>query len=131
MALLVNNFYSWKRRNEAGILDHGGCAVEKQRGPLATALVVGMIPCPGVVLVMLFAMSLHLLWLGLLLAFIMISGMAVTISAVVVVGVTGKNMFLGVLERRGKMVDVADRIFNVVAALIVTALGLTFLAAAV
>jgi len=131
MALLVKNLYSWNQRTETGISDHAGGTIEKQRGPLATALVVGMIPCPGVVLVMLFAMSLHLLWLGLLLAFIMISGMAVTISAVVVVGVTGKNMFLGALERRGKMVDVADRILNVAAALIVTVLGLTFLAAAV
>jgi len=39
---------------------------------------------------MLFAMSLHMLWLGLLLAFIMIFGMAATISAVVIAGVTGK-----------------------------------------
>jgi len=74
--------------------------MEKQRGPLTTALIVGFIPCPGVVLIMLFAMSLHMLWLGLLLAFIMIFGMAATISAVVIAGVTGKIMLLGALEQK-------------------------------
>jgi ABC-type nickel/cobalt efflux system permease component RcnA len=80
---------------------------------------------------MLFAMSLHMLWLGLLLAVIMIVGMAVTISAVVAAGVTGKSMLLGALDRRNKTVTIVERTLNIAAALIVTILGLTFLAATV
>jgi ABC-type nickel/cobalt efflux system permease component RcnA len=120
MFLLVKNLYSWHRRTETGI-----------SSPLSTALIVGMIPCPGVVLIMLFAMSLHMLWLGLLLAVIMIVGMAVTISAVVAAGVTGKSMLLGALDRRNKTVTIVERTLNIAAALIVTILGLTFLAATV
>ena len=131
MILLAKNFYSWNRRTEPGISNHSGCTEEKQRGPLAAALVVGIIPCPGVVLIMLFAMSLHMLWLGLLLAFIMIFGMAATISAAVIAGVTGKNMLLGALEQKSKMVVVVERTLNTAAALIVTTLGLTLLAATI
>ncbi|MBA7589651.1 hypothetical protein ES708_31739 [subsurface metagenome] len=131
MILLAKNFYSWNRRTEPEILNHSGCAVKKQRGPLAASLIVGIIPCPGVVLIMLFAMSLHMLWLGLLLAFIMIFGMAATISAAVIVGVTGKNMLLGALEQKNKLAVVVERTLNIAAALIVTILGLTFLAATV
>ena len=131
MFLLAKNFYSWNRQTEPEILNHSGRTMEKQRGPLTTALIVGFIPCPGVVLIMLFAMSLHMLWLGLLLAFIMIFGMAATISAVVIAGVTGKNMLLGALEQKSKVVVVVERTLNIAAALTVTTLGLTFLAATV
>ena len=131
MILLAKNFYSWHRRTEPGILNHSGDTVKKQRGPLTAALIVGIIPCPGVVLIMLFAMSLHMLWLGLLLAGIMIFGMAATISAVVIAGVTGKNMLLGTLEQKSKVVVVVERTLNIAAALIVTILGLTLLAATI
>jgi ABC-type nickel/cobalt efflux system permease component RcnA len=131
MFLLVKNLYSWRRRTETGISSHSGSDGVKRNGPLSTALIVGMIPCPGVVLIMLFAMSLHMLWLGLLLAVIMIVGMAVTISAVVAAGVTGKSMLLGALDRRNKTVTIVERTLNIAAALIVTILGLTFLAATV
>jgi len=131
MILLAKNFYSWNRRTEPEILNHSGYAVKKQRGPLTAALIVGIIPCPGVVLIMLFAMSLHMLWLGLLLAFIMIFGMAATISVAVIAGVTGKNMLLGALEQKSKMVVVVERTLNIAAALIVTTLGLTLLAATI
>ena len=131
MGLLAKNFYSWNRRTEPETLNHSGYAMEKQRGPLTAALIVGIIPCPGVVLIMLFAMSLHMLWLGLLLAFIMIFGMAATISAVVIAGVAGKKMLLGALEQKSKITVVVERILNIAAALIVTILGLTFLAATV
>lgn len=131
MILLVKNFYSWNRRTEPDILNHSEYAMKKQRGPLTAALIVGIIPCPGVVLIMLFAMSLHMLWIGLLLAFIMIFGMAVTISAAVIAGVTGKNMLLGALEQKSKMVVVVERTLNIAVALIVTTLGLTLLAATI
>jgi len=44
-----------------------------------------------------------MLWLGLLLAFIMIFGMAATISAVVIAGVAGKKMLLGALEQKVRL----------------------------
>jgi nickel/cobalt exporter len=48
---------------------------------LVTALAIGIAPCPGAVIVLLFALSLGLLSTGLLMVFCMTLGMAVTISA--------------------------------------------------
>jgi len=129
--LLAKNFYSRKRQPEPEILNHSGHAMKKQRGPVAAALIVGIIPCPGVVLIMLFAMSLKMIWLGLLLAFVMIFGMAVTISATVVAVVAGKNMLLGTLEQKNRAVVVVEQTLTITAASIVTILGFTLLAAAI
>ena len=131
IGLLVRNLYGWNRRKEPATADDAGSTMKGRGGPLATALFVGMVPCPGVVLIMLFAMSLGLLWLGLLLALMMILGMAATISAVITVGVTGKNMLLGALARKDTMVVAVERILTTAAALMVTILGLTFLAATI
>jgi ABC-type nickel/cobalt efflux system permease component RcnA len=51
------------------------------KGIFPIAIAVGMIPCPGVVIIMLFTLSQHLLAIGLLLSFFMALGMAMTISA--------------------------------------------------
>ncbi|MCK4793286.1 MAG: hypothetical protein KAV87_56670, partial [Desulfobacteraceae bacterium] len=51
------------------------------KGIFPIAIAVGMIPCPGVVIIMLFTLSHHLLAIGLLLSFFMALGMAMTISA--------------------------------------------------
>ena len=44
------------------------------------ALAVGMVPCPGIVIIMLFALSFDLLWTGIMISFIMALGMAAAIS---------------------------------------------------
>lgn len=129
--LLAKNFHPLNRRTGPERVHQSGHAMEKQRGPVAAALIVGIIPCPGVVLIMLFALSLQMVWLGLILSFVMIFGMAVTISATVITVVTGKNMLLGTLEHKNRSVAVVERILTITAALIVTMLGFTLLAATV
>lgn len=97
--------------------------------PFTIAAAVGMIPCPGVVLVMLFCLSLNQIGLGLILAFFIIFGMAVTISVVGVVGMAGKNLALGALERRPGMAKIMKRIIEMGSASIILALGTLLLAA--
>lgn len=58
---------------------------------LLAAVAFGMIPCPGVVTVMLLAMGLHLTHLGLLMALGITVGMAATTSAAIILVVVGKN----------------------------------------
>jgi len=95
------------------------------------ALAVGMIPCPGVVLVMLFCLSLNTIGLGLLLAFSLTLGMAITISAVGVLALAGKNIALGALEHRHRLAEIFQRGIETAGALSVTVLGLLFLAATI
>ncbi len=114
------------------LLWRGQAGTEERKGySLAMALAVGMIPCPGVVLVMLFSLSLSMVGLGLVLAFFQILGMGVTISALGVAALLGKNLALGVLERNRSLATFAQRGVETAAALCVTAFGLLFLAATI
>ncbi len=129
-ALLTKSIYLWCRRTVIDRRYPDGLTRGRKIGSLATAFVVGMVPCPGVVLVMLFSLSLDMIVLGFLLALSMTLGMAVTISVVVVIGTVGKNLALGALESRRNLAGVAGQVVETLAALMIMALGALFLAAA-
>lgn len=93
---------------------------------MAMGLAVGVIPCPEAVLVMPFCLSLNVVELGLLLAFFLILGMAMTISAVGVAGLAAKNLALGALERRHRIAKMFQRTIESAAAHLVMVLGLLF-----
>lgn len=95
--------------------------------PLFTAVAVGIIPCPGVVMVMLFAMSLDLTWLGIMLGASISFGMALTISMVVITGMSGKAAVFSALSKRTQTIPVLEHAFEALAGLIVACLGLIFL----
>ena len=128
--LLTKSIYLWCRRTVIDRRYPDGYTRGRKIGSLATAFVVGMVPCPGVVLVMLFSLSLDMIGLGFLLALSMTLGMAVTISAVVVIGTIGKNLALGALQRRRDLAGIVGQIIETIAALMIMALGALFLAAA-
>ncbi|QTA87168.1 nickel/cobalt transporter [Desulfonema magnum] len=125
--LLIRSLMSWYRRNNDQ--DQDSCSEESRKGPVVMALILGMVPCPGVVLVMLFSLSLNMPGLGVLLALSLTLGMAVTISAVVVAALASKNFVLGSLERRQRLTHTIELITETTTALLVTSLGLIFLAA--
>ena len=56
-----------------------------------TAAFIGLVPCPGVALVLLFSLSLGIFWVGMLMALFQTLGMAVTISLVTISVVAGKR----------------------------------------
>lgn len=101
---------------------------DKKRNPMVMALAVGMVPCPAVVLVMLFCLSINVIRLGLVLALFVVLGMAMTISAVGIVGLAGKNWVIGALEGKHKLVEMIQRVIETLASFMVMALGLLFLA---
>ena len=129
-ALLTKSIYLWCRRTVSDRRYPDVYIRRRKIGSLATAFVVGMVPCPGVVLVMLFSLSLNMIGLGFFLALSMTLGMAVTISAVVVIGTVGKNLALGALERRRNLLEITGQVIETLAALMIMALGALFLAAA-
>jgi ABC-type nickel/cobalt efflux system permease component RcnA len=129
MGLLARNILRWRRPKASQPPNPKDLSIKSHRGPLALALTVGMVPCPGVVLVMLFCLSLNMVGVGLLLAFGQILGMAVTISAVGVAGVAGKNLALGAVKGKYRVAEVMEKGVETAAALLLTALGLLLLAA--
>jgi ABC-type nickel/cobalt efflux system permease component RcnA len=125
--LLLRSIFLWCRGNRASEIIRP--PENPHRGPLAMALAVGMIPCPGVVLLMLFSLSMNMTGLGLLLGFSMTTGMALTTSVVVGLAVWGKHLTLGRVRNREKLSHIIEQLLETLAALMVTLLGLTFLIA--
>ena len=71
-----------------------------RKGVLAWAVTVGLVPCPAVIMVMLFCLSMDAMILGLLLAACISIGMATTISFVVITIVMGKTGVLGIVSKK-------------------------------
>ncbi len=127
LGILIKSIYRWIKsaKNSSPSFDKS----DKQyfNSPLLSALVVGMIPCPGVVMVMLFALSMNLVGLGIMLGVTLSLGMAITITCVVVIGVLGKTASLGMVAKNSGLVIRLEYLIETIAGLMITCLGLLFL----
>ncbi len=96
-------------------------------GSILPALFIGMIPCPGVVLSVLFCLSLGLPGFGMMLACAITLGMASTLSLVVLTAMAGKAALLAPLSRRFSFAHNAGDILEALAGLILSTLSLMLL----
>ncbi len=92
------------------------------------ALAIGLIPCPAVVMVMLFCLSMDALTLGLVLAVFISLGMAMTISGVVIAVLAGKAGVLQIGSK--KRAQIIEHGVGLVSGMAVTVFGALFLLAA-
>jgi ABC-type nickel/cobalt efflux system permease component RcnA len=100
-----------------------------RKGLVPWALAVGLVPCPAVVMVMLFCLSMDALTLGLVLAVFISLGMALTISTAVIAVLVGK---VGALQiASGKRVEMIEHGVGLVSGMAVTIFGAIFFIAAV
>ncbi|MBX9926629.1 MAG: nickel/cobalt transporter [Hyphomicrobiaceae bacterium] len=99
------------------------------RRALAISLGIGMRPCTGAILLMVFALSQGLLWAGVFATFMMSLGTAITVSLLAVLAVTSRDFALrltgGAESRWGQRLATG---VGVVAAILVIGLGIAGLA---
>ncbi len=99
LAILVKHGYAFVNpAAPTNKVEHSNKAGRKS--VLAWAVTVGLAPCPAVVMVMLFCLSMDAMILGLLLAACISLGMATTISLVVIAIVLGKSGVLSVVAEK-------------------------------
>jgi len=91
------------------------------------AVAVGLVPCPGVIMVLLFCLSMDVLVLGLVLAACIALGMAATISAVVIAASQGKGLILSLLSKGG--LPQVEHLVGALSGVAIATLGGLFLAA--
>jgi ABC-type nickel/cobalt efflux system permease component RcnA len=127
LGILIKSIYKWIKSAKGSHMACNGSHKRHLYGPLLSALVVGMIPCPGVVMIMLFALSMELVGLGILLGISVSIGMALTITCVVVIVISGKNISLGMVARHGSLAITLENLIETIAGLLVASLGLLFL----
>lgn len=92
---------------------------------LPPILALGLIPCPGVIMIMLFCLSLGMLKLGVLLAAVFSLGMALTLASINVIAVLGKRITVGTLAKR--RLELAENIICILCGLAVAAFGIMLL----
>jgi ABC-type nickel/cobalt efflux system permease component RcnA len=119
--LFVHGIYKWiKNKKQRPFLDN-----QKKRlsNPVLSSLVVGIIPCPVVVMVMLFALSMDMITLGIILGLIISLGMALTITLVVLLALSGNVISLTVASRKKNFSEIIEHLIALIAAMAITALG--------
>lgn len=98
-----------------------------QRGMLPIVIAVGIVPCPGVLIIMLFALSRQLLSIGLMLCFFMALGMAMTISAAGILSILAQEGVLKGFCGRNRAQLFIQRGLGIVGPLLIVLLGTTLL----
>jgi len=125
LGILIKNGWEALQRLKAGPVRTPSRPNEKTRGLLPLAMAVGLVPCPGVVMVMLFCLSMGAMTLGLALAACVALGMAATISLVVLAVVTGKAGLLKMMPE-GK-VALVESVVGLLSGIAIALLGTMFL----
>ena len=98
-----------------------------QRG-LSAVIAVGLRPCSGAVLVLVFALAQGLFWAGVAATFAMGLGTALTVAAIATFAVGAKGLATRLASGRGGYGLVAVRGLEVTAAVFVLAFGVLLLA---
>jgi ABC-type nickel/cobalt efflux system permease component RcnA len=93
------------------------------------ALAIGIIPCPGVIMILLFCLSLDQFVLGLFLCATVSLGMALTISVSVWIILIGKNLILKFTGKSERIFYRTEHILTCVSGVLLTAMGGVFFAA--
>jgi nickel/cobalt exporter len=125
IAILVKNGWELFLKPESNLIPPDSDSAENKKRLLPWAMAVGLVPCPGVVMVMLFCLSMDVLLLGLVLAVCIFLGMAVTISFVVTAVVLGKTGILSVASK--KRTETIEGIVGILSGTVISLLGTLFL----
>ena len=95
--------------------------------PFITAFLVGIVPCPGVVMLMLFSISLKFTGLGVFLGLYISAGMASTITLIVLAGMSGKSAVLKLSGCNTRLQGILSHTIETISGLIVASLGFILL----
>ena len=93
-----------------------------QRG-LAAIVAVGLRPCSGAIIVLVFSLSQGLFWAGVASTFTMAIGTAITVAAIATVAVTARSFAQGIAQSRSGYGTAVMRGIEVAAAAVILAFG--------
>lgn len=126
LAIFGSTVYRWMRPKPREAAVPPGI----YRNPMLTAVTVGIVPCPGVVMVMLFCITMGMTWLGVVLGLTIALGMAFTVTLVVLAGMTGKAALLRAASKNTGRLHRVQHGVEALAGLAVAVLGLILLGTA-
>ena len=123
LALLLSSIFNMPNRGSHDPEEDTSGTLPDRKGVLPLALAVGMVPCPGVVIIMLFALSFDLLVIGLLMSFIMALGMAATISSAGLLSILGQEGLLKGFSRKERAQHLVQKILTIFGSVLIIGFG--------
>lgn len=124
--LFIKSLLSFGKEHEHKVTD---AKPTTMRDMIPLVLAVGIVPCPGAVIILLFSISQSVIGIGLLSVLFMGCGMATAISLVGVTTISAKKGFLKVFSHHSKIVLIGKTALEVSGSLIIILFGLLFLLA--
>nr|WP_320192317.1 hypothetical protein [uncultured Desulfobacter sp.] len=125
--LFLRKLPLWKKNKPVDDMSIEKSQTTMDAKSILPAVFIGMIPCPGVVLAVLFCLSLGLPGFGMMLACAITLGMTSTLSLVVLIAMAGKAALLAPLSRRFSFTHNAGDILEAMAGLILSTISLMLL----
>jgi nickel/cobalt exporter len=122
---LTKNIYVIKKKKN--IKDEEIDPPQNTKSVIPFSLAVGVIPCPGVTIVLLFSISLGVLRIGIISTVFMALGMATTISTVGILTVFAKSKVKRMLFGKNKWYSLFQKTISILGAFLVFALGIILL----
>ena len=130
LVLLLNSIFSITKHSPRDPEEDVPAKLSDRKGVLPLALAVGMVPCPGVVIIMLFALSFDLLVIGLTMSLIMALGMAATISLAGLLSILGQEGLLKAFSRRERAQHLVQKGLTIFGSVLIIGFGGILLAGA-
>lgn len=106
---------------------HEDLTVQATRSTLFIVLSLGLVPCPGAMIILLFFLSLGLLYSGIWMALSMSVGMAMTMMLIGIMGAGAKNALLKLSSENSHKRIIIHDILGIVGSLMIVCLGSTML----
>jgi ABC-type nickel/cobalt efflux system permease component RcnA len=131
LALLLNSIFNITKRLSQKSEKEIPAKSFDHKGVLPLALAVGMVPCPGVVIIMLFTLSFNLPVTGIILSLIMALGMATTISFAGLLSILGQEGLLKSFPRTKKAQYLVQKSLTLFGSLLIIGFGGVLLAGVV
>jgi len=91
---------------------------------IVPALIIGLIPCEGAILILIFSISIGSYWLGIILSIVMSIGMALTISLIGLITIYSRKVVLKLVSANTGTIKIISNIIQIIGAVIIFIFGL-------
>ena len=131
MALLIKSLIDLKKNRLGRESSDAAAITTGNKGLFPVALAIGMVPCPGVVIIMLFTLSQNLPTTGLLLSFFMALGMSITIAAAGMLSIFAREGMFKALAEKNKARLFIQKALTILGALLICLFDMVLLFGAI
>jgi ABC-type nickel/cobalt efflux system permease component RcnA len=90
---------------------------------LLTAFATGLVPCPGAALILIFTITQHILFAGLMAMVCMAVGMGATTSAFALVAIASRHSLFRLTAHHKKLFMLSHTVLSISGALVIIAIG--------